>query len=105
MAFFPNRAPEFVDGLERQDEVELLVRGSAQDCDDRRAAFRRREEKADVDVGVDQHTHRSLDHIIDNIARRGECDFVTDVAAELPLQVILEMVGVQLTDRQLVECR
>ena len=25
---------------------------------------------------------------------RGECDFVTDLAAELPLQVIAEMMGV-----------
>jgi cholest-4-en-3-one 26-monooxygenase len=37
--------------------------------------------------------------IIDNIAERGECDFVVDVAAELPLQVIAEMLGVPQTDR------
>jgi cholest-4-en-3-one 26-monooxygenase len=37
--------------------------------------------------------------IIDNIAERGECDFVVDVAAELPLQVIAEMMGVPQTDR------
>jgi cytochrome P450 len=51
---------------------------------------------------LEQHIHELADRIIDNIAARGECDFVTDVAAELPLQVILEMVGVPLTDRHLV---
>jgi cytochrome P450 len=51
---------------------------------------------------LEKHIYELADHIIDNIAARGECDFVTDVAAELPLQVILEMVGVPLTDRHLV---
>jgi len=51
---------------------------------------------------LEPHIVELADHIIDNVARRGECDFVTDVAAELPLQVILEMIGVPLTDRHLV---
>ncbi|HET7722262.1 MAG TPA: cytochrome P450 [Acidimicrobiales bacterium] len=33
---------------------------------------------------------------------RGECDFVTDIAAELPLQVIAEIIGVPQEDRRLV---
>lgn len=37
--------------------------------------------------------------IIDSIAPRGECDFVVDVAAELPLQVIAELMGVPHEDR------
>jgi cholest-4-en-3-one 26-monooxygenase len=37
--------------------------------------------------------------LVDNIAERGECDFVVDVAAELPLQVIAEMMGVPKEDR------
>jgi cholest-4-en-3-one 26-monooxygenase len=40
--------------------------------------------------------------IIDAVADRGECDFVTDIAAELPLQVIVEMMGVPQEDRRLV---
>jgi cholest-4-en-3-one 26-monooxygenase len=48
------------------------------------------------------HIYELTDRIIDAVAPRGECDFVTDIAAELPLQVILEMVGVPLSDRQLV---
>ena len=33
------------------------------------------------------------------IADRGECDFVVDVAAELPLQVIADVLGVPQEDR------
>jgi cholest-4-en-3-one 26-monooxygenase len=40
--------------------------------------------------------------IVDDIAERGECDFVVDVAAELPLQVIAEMMGVPQSDRHKV---
>ncbi|MEX2268301.1 MAG: cytochrome P450 [Acidimicrobiia bacterium] len=40
--------------------------------------------------------------IVDNIADRGGCDFVVDVAAELPLQVIAEMMGVPPEDRHKV---
>ena len=37
--------------------------------------------------------------VVDEVAGRGRCDFVTDVAAELPLQVIVEMLGVPHEDR------
>ena len=37
--------------------------------------------------------------IVDGVAERGECDCVVDVAAELPLQVIAEMMGVPAEDR------
>jgi cholest-4-en-3-one 26-monooxygenase len=40
--------------------------------------------------------------IVDNIIEQGECDFVVDVAAELPLQVIAEMMGVPQSDRHKV---
>jgi cholest-4-en-3-one 26-monooxygenase len=40
--------------------------------------------------------------IVDEICERGECDFVTDVAAELPLQVIADILGVPQEDRHLV---
>ena len=47
-----------------------------------------------------EHRMREItNRIIDKIAARGECDFVTDVAAELPLQVIVEMMGVPTEDR------
>ena len=40
--------------------------------------------------------------IVDRVARKGECEFVSEVAAELPLQVICEMMGVPLEDRGLL---
>jgi cholest-4-en-3-one 26-monooxygenase len=39
---------------------------------------------------------------IDAVCEQGECDFVTDIAAELPLQVIAEIMGVPQEDRHLV---
>jgi cholest-4-en-3-one 26-monooxygenase len=40
--------------------------------------------------------------IVDSVAERGECDFVTDVAAELPLQAIADILGVPQEDRHKV---
>ena len=37
--------------------------------------------------------------ILDNAIARGDCDFVVDVAAELPLQAIAELIGVPFEDR------
>jgi len=48
------------------------------------------------------HIRELATRIIDGVAARGECDFVTEVAAELPLQVIAEMMGIPLADRHLV---
>lgn len=43
-----------------------------------------------------QHARR----IVDAVANRGECEFVEEVAAELPLIGILELLGVPLEDRK-----
>src|SRR5207302_6054338 len=40
--------------------------------------------------------------IIDRVSEKGSCDFVVDIAAELPLQVIAEVMGVPLEDRHKV---
>jgi cholest-4-en-3-one 26-monooxygenase len=40
--------------------------------------------------------------IIDRVASQGRCDFVQDVAAQLPLRVIAEMIGVPDEDRDMV---
>ncbi len=37
--------------------------------------------------------------ILDRALEKGECDFVTDIASELPLQVIAQMLGVPYEDR------
>ncbi len=44
-------------------------------------------------------THRST-LIVDEVIERGSCDFVEDLAAELPLQAIAEIMGVPQEDRR-----
>jgi cholest-4-en-3-one 26-monooxygenase len=51
---------------------------------------------------LEPHVREVCKKIVDNVARRGECDFVTQIAAELPLQVIAELLGVPLEERQMV---
>ena len=51
---------------------------------------------------MEPHIRELANRIIDGVAARGECDFVTEVAAELPLQVIVEMMGVPVEDRHRV---
>jgi cholest-4-en-3-one 26-monooxygenase len=48
---------------------------------------------------IEEHVHDLTTRIVDDVIERGECDFVVDVAAELPLQVIAEMIGVPHEDR------
>lgn len=43
-----------------------------------------------------------VDRLIDSVIERGSCDFVQDIAVELPLQVIAEMLGVPQDDRMLL---
>jgi cholest-4-en-3-one 26-monooxygenase len=45
------------------------------------------------------HIREMVTKILDPALERRDCDFVTDVAAELPLQVIAEMLGVPYEDR------
>jgi cholest-4-en-3-one 26-monooxygenase len=51
---------------------------------------------------LEQHVRTMTGKIIDQVAGAGECDFVASVSAELPLQVIVELVGVPLADRHRV---
>ena len=48
---------------------------------------------------LEESIHRSTDAIIDRVAEKGRADFVTDLSAELPLQVIAELLGVPQEDR------
>ncbi|MHB8680590.1 MAG: cytochrome P450 [Acidimicrobiales bacterium] len=43
--------------------------------------------------------HETADDIIDAVIEKGECDFVTDISAELPLIVIADLLGVPQDDR------
>jgi cholest-4-en-3-one 26-monooxygenase len=51
---------------------------------------------------LERHVREICARILDNVARRGECDFVKNVAAELPLQVIAELMGIPLEEREMV---
>jgi cytochrome P450 family 142 subfamily A polypeptide 1 len=48
---------------------------------------------------MEPHIERVCDEIIDSVCERGECDFVRDVAAQLPMIVIGDMLGVEPEDR------
>jgi cholest-4-en-3-one 26-monooxygenase len=48
---------------------------------------------------LEESIHRSTDAIIDQVIEEGRADFVTDLSAELPLQVIAELLGVPQDDR------
>jgi cytochrome P450 family 142 subfamily A polypeptide 1 len=45
------------------------------------------------------HIRELARELIDNVAARGECDFVDDIAKQLPLIVIAEMLGLPIEDR------
>jgi cholest-4-en-3-one 26-monooxygenase len=48
---------------------------------------------------LEENIHTRAARIVDAVIERGECEFVEDIAAELPLQVICEMIGVPEQDR------
>ncbi|HYZ92119.1 MAG TPA: cytochrome P450 [Actinomycetota bacterium] len=48
---------------------------------------------------LEQRVRERAIHILDDAIAQGECDFVVDVAAELPLQAIAELLGVPMEDR------
>ena len=51
---------------------------------------------------LEERARALTNDILDAVCEKGECDFVTDIAAELPLQVIAELMGVRPEDRHLV---
>jgi cholest-4-en-3-one 26-monooxygenase len=49
---------------------------------------------------IEPHIRELATRIVDAVAPKGACEFVSEVAAELPMQVICEMVGVAEEDRR-----
>src|SRR5262249_33639043 len=45
---------------------------------------------------------RNADEIIDGVAPAGACDFVPDIAAEMPLRVLADLLGMPREDRHLI---
>ncbi len=48
---------------------------------------------------LEKHIREICDSLIDDVAPRGEADFVRDIAAPLPLYVICELIGAPQQDR------
>ncbi|MGH9065872.1 MAG: cytochrome P450 [Acidimicrobiales bacterium] len=51
---------------------------------------------------LEEAVQRMAGAIVDEVAERGECDFVTEVAAPLPLRIICDMMGVPASQYQFV---
>ncbi|WP_372798642.1 cytochrome P450 [Litorivivens sp.] len=67
--------------------------------------YRRIVNKAFIPKVVEEklaHIRDMAKTIVDAVAQRGECEFVSEVAAELPLQVICELMGVAHDDRHMI---
>jgi cytochrome P450 len=51
---------------------------------------------------LDASVERRADAIIDRVIERGECDFVADIAAPLPLEIIVDMMGIPESEARMV---
>ena len=51
--------------------------------------------------GLDLWLKKTAGEIVDRVASRGECEAITEIAAELPLMTIMEVLGIPQEDRHL----
>jgi cytochrome P450 len=51
---------------------------------------------------LEADVERRADDVIDRVIERGECDFVADIAAPLPLEIICDMMGIPESQHQMV---
>lgn len=54
-------------------------------------------------AAMEPHLREIVTEILDEVAPRGECDFVQDIAVPLPMITIAEMLGVRKEDRKLLQ--
>ena len=66
----------------------------------RQRSFVNREFTPRVIGRLEQHVREICEALIDAVVPLGQADFVTDIAAQLPLQVICELVGTAPEDRE-----
>ncbi|MCB1688392.1 MAG: cytochrome P450, partial [Halioglobus sp.] len=87
-----------------EEELELIHRNMTINQDPPRQMKSRKIVRATFTPGaVDSYEPSFRQHaknIIDRVANRGECEFVEEVAAELPLLAILELCGIPPEDRK-----
>ena len=51
---------------------------------------------------IEDHIQEVASDVVDHVQGRGSCDFVTEIAAPLPLQVICEMMGIPVSEYERV---
>ena len=51
---------------------------------------------------VNEHVESTARRVVDGVIERGACDFVTDVAAPFPIQIICTMMGIPESEHQFV---
>jgi cytochrome P450 len=51
---------------------------------------------------LEQYVQRSAAEVVDSVLDKGECDFVTEIAAPLPLHIICDMMGIPESQRAYV---
>jgi cytochrome P450 len=51
---------------------------------------------------LDASVERRADAVIDRVIERGECDFVSDIAAPLPLEIIVDLMGIPESQSRMV---
>jgi cytochrome P450 len=51
---------------------------------------------------IEQSVDRRAEAVIDRVIEKGECDFVSEIAAPLPLEVICDMMGIPESETQMV---
>ena len=80
--------------------------GGMINMDDPRHAKQRRIVSASFTPGmlkkIDEDVAVAARELIDEIAEKGECDFVTDIAAPFPLKIICDMMGIPRSQYQYV---
>src|SRR3989440_9391809 len=54
---------------------------------------------------VEEQVQAAATRIVDNVIDKGECDFVTEVAAQLPLKIICDMIGIPESDYDFIFTR
>ena len=87
-----------------QDEIDAIQSNMTINMDPPRQMKSRKIVRATfTPKAVDSYEQRFREHaknIVDKVASRGECEFVEEVAAELPLLAILELCGIPAEDRK-----
>ena len=103
-ALFSSEARTALADEHSQEEVEGIHRHMIINMDPpRQLSYRKIVRAAFTPKAVDSLEERFQEHarnIVDRVAGRGECEFVEEVAAELPLLAILELCGIPPEDRK-----